>query len=29
MLLYHGTSKTDPKIIYEDKEDCFNINYSR
>ena len=28
MLLFHGTGKTDPKIIYEDNEQCFNINYS-
>ncbi len=28
MLLFHGTRKTDPKVIYEDKEDCFNINYT-
>ncbi len=28
MLLYHGTRHTDPKQIYEDKEDGFNVNYT-
>lgn len=28
LMLFHGTSKTDPKIIYEDREECFNINYT-
>lgn len=28
MMLFHGTRQTDPKIIYEDKEECFNINYT-
>ena len=28
MKLYHGTRTTDPKILYEDKEECFNINYT-
>ena len=26
--LFHGTRNTDPKLIYEDRQDCFNINYS-
>lgn len=26
--LYHGTNKTDPKCIYDDKEESFNINYT-
>ena len=29
MMLYHGTCKTPPSIIYDDKEESFNINYSR
>lgn len=28
MLLYHGTKNTDPKLIYQDKEESFNINYT-
>lgn len=28
MLLYHGTRTTDPKMLYEDKEECFNVNYT-
>ncbi len=28
MLLYHGTRTTDPKLIYQDKEDGFNVNYT-
>jgi hypothetical protein len=28
MCLFHGTRHTDPKVIYEDKEDCFNINFT-
>ena len=28
MFFFHGTNTTNPKIIYEDKEDCFNINYT-
>lgn len=28
MFLFHGTKHTDPKVIYEDKEDCFNINFT-
>lgn len=28
MMLFHGTSRIDPKNIYEDVEQCFNINYS-
>ena len=28
MMLFHGTRGTDPKLIYEDKEECFNINYT-
>lgn len=27
-MLFHGTGKTDPKIIFEDKEQCFNINFN-
>lgn len=28
MMLFHGTRGTDPKIIYQDKEESFNINYT-
>jgi hypothetical protein len=28
MMLFHGTKTTDPKVIYEDKELSFNINYT-
>lgn len=28
MMLFHGTKYTDPRIIWEDKEEGFNINYS-
>lgn len=28
MRLFHGTGKTPPEIIWTDKEDGFNINYS-
>lgn len=28
MMLFHGTNTTDPKLIYEDKELCFNVNYA-
>ena len=28
MKLYHGTRNTNPKILYEDKEECFNINFT-
>ena len=27
-LLWHGTRTTDPKIIYQDEEESFNLNYS-
>ena len=27
-MLFHGTKKTNPKIIYEDREESFNINYT-
>lgn len=27
-MLFHGTRNTDPKIIYQDKEESFNINYT-
>ena len=27
-MLYHGTRGTDPEIIYGDKEESFNINYT-
>ena len=28
MRLFHGTNTTAPEIIYKDKEEAFNINYS-
>lgn len=28
MMLFHGTRSTEPKRIYEDKEESFNINYT-
>ena len=28
MMLYHGTRQTNPEVIYSDKEESFNINYS-
>lgn len=28
MLLFHGTSTCEPSLIYADKEEAFNINYS-
>ena len=27
-MLFHGTSKTDPRLIYQDREQTFNINYT-
>ena len=27
-MLYHGTKGTDPELIYADKEESFNINYT-
>lgn len=29
MRLFHGTKTTNPELIYADKEESFNINYSR
>lgn len=28
MMLFHGTRNNPPNVIYEDKEEAFNINYS-
>lgn len=28
MYLYHGTKLSDPKVIYLDKEESFNINFA-
>jgi hypothetical protein len=28
IMLFHGTRKTDPKEIYEDKEESFNVNFT-
>jgi hypothetical protein len=28
MNLFHGTRGTDPSLIYGDKEEAFNINYT-
>ena len=28
MKLYHGTSTVNPKNLYEDKETCFNVNFT-
>jgi len=28
MQLFHGTASTNPEVIYGDKDDGFNINYS-
>lgn len=28
MKLFHGTGRTPPSNIFEDKDDGFNINYS-
>lgn len=28
MRLFHGTNQTSPSLIYEDKEESFNINYT-
>ncbi len=29
MYLFHGTKYTDPAMIYKDKQEAFNINYTR
>ncbi len=29
MKLYHGTHLTHPSVIYDDKEDGFNVNHSK
>lgn len=28
LKLFHGTRTTDPRVIYEDREQSFNINYT-